>query len=1295
MLATQTNPAAHPQALPVTPLRRRALVLALLAAGLSALPAAPALAAWTAAPAAGVSVAAQPGAFQFDPRTNRFFTLVRVSNTDAEALSAPLRLVVASSSLMVANAHGTTAGGKPYFNLPAPGRGLPAGAVAGTVRVDLQRVGRTKPTLTLAMEVEDTPFPLQLLHVADIDSTSALAALDNALGFSALLDHFRADPTFGANSLTLSSGDNWIPGPRYSDAADPRLASLLGIPAVGRGDVAMLNAMGFQASTLGNHEMDQGPAVFASLLMPQTVGSASWPGAAFPYLSTNLDFNADVATAPLVVGDGQPAAAIPGQLAGWATIDVAGQTIGIVGATTPTLGRISSPRNIGIFPANPDDLDALAAEIQAGVDALRATGVNKVIVLAHMQQIAVELDLAQRLRGVDIIVAGGSNSRLLDSDDVLFPGDTDQGRTYPLERTGADGNPVLIVNTDADYKYLGRLAARFDVRGLIDPASLDPSVNGAWATHDARLADVGVTRADADPDLTDIAEILTTVVSELRANVVGKTAVFLDGATTTVRRQESNLGNLTADANLWTARQTDHTVQVSIKNGGGIRASVGSIVFPPGSTDPADAQRVPPPDGNVSQLDAQSALAFNNGLTLVTLTAAELQAIIEHGVGRSDGINTQGRFPQVAGIRFSWDRSLSAGSRVRSLAVVDDSGAVVDTVVQDGALVGDPARTFRTVTLNFLVNDPDGNGLGGDDYPFPQTDRVDLVQPGAPLTGQFVFAPDGSEQDALAEYLGTFFAEVPFDLPETAQLEDRRIQDLAVAGKTDTVLALPPGALNLVKIGGLALGGAEIVSYDPTTQRLFVAGAGTGNQVYILDFNNPTAPTVLDSFDPKADVAGVVPGFVGGDVSSVSYKNGLLAAAVVDNPKTAPGYVAFYDVDGGFLGAKPAGALPDMVTWDPAGERVLAANEGEPGATDPEGSVTVIDVPATGTPADRVAGAIAHQLDFEQFNGQEADLRLDGVRIFPGVAAANDFEPEYITVAADDSKAWVGMQEANTLAVVNLSGTTYVIEPNLIPLGTKDHSRLENALDASDKDGPGPGPAIKIGPWPVRGLYMPDGIGGYDPGLGRTFVLTANEGDARTEDQRIGHSSIVLDAAMFPDATSLKQNANLGRLNISTIDGNTGSGGAFERLFTYGARSFTIRDIDNGTLADSNDDFARVTAQQTPTLFNANDGVAGKVDQRSDDKGAEAEAVIVGEIDGRWYAFIGLERAGGGVMVYDATNPHLPRFVSYTPGAPNGDISVEGMVFISAAQSPNGKPLVVTANEVSQTIAIYEAQPAP
>ena len=1224
----------------------------------------------------------------YDRSRGAFYVEARIENQGDNALTGPLRIVVEDSSLTVLDADGQD-GGLDYFEVEPGAPGLAPGASSDFVRVLMQRAGRTRPTLMLRAEIDDEPFVLQLLHVSDIDSTSATEALENVKGFSALLDYFRNDASV-PNSITVSSGDNWIPGPRYSAAADDRLATLLGVPGNGRGDVAMLNAMGFEVSGLGNHELDQSPSGFVSVIASETGGGATWPGAQFPYVSTNLDFTTDADTAPLVVANGRDAASIPNSLAGWATVDVNGETIGVVGATTPALGNITSEGRIGIAPvdfdaAAPADLDALAAEIQPAVDALTDRGVNKIILLAHMQQIAIEQALAPLLRDVDIIVAGGSNTLLADANDVLRPGDTALG-TYPVQLSSAEGEPVLVVNTDGDYKYLGRLVSAFSTDGLIDPASLDDSVNGAYATTSDRLNDFGLSAADADATVAAIADLLLTVVNELDGNVLGLSQVYLDGRRGTVRTEEANLGNLTADANLWLARQTDDAVQVSIKNGGGIRAGIGQVSYPPGSTDPDDITYLPPEDGEVSQLDAQSALAFNNGLTLLTLTAEELKAVIEHGVAASslDPANTQGRFPQVAGLRFSWDPGEPANARVQSLAVVDDSGAVIDSLIAGGSLVGDADRSFRIVTLGFLAD-------GGDGYPFPGTDRVDLAKGDAdPRTGLFTFAPDGTEQDALAEYMGTFFAEVGYDLAETDALADLRNQNLGLSGKTDTVADIPAGAVTLTKIGGLDLGGAEIVSWDAGSEQLFVTEAG--GTVKVVDLSDPASPGVVATLTPATDITG----FTAGGVTSVSVKNGLLAVAVAASPQTDAGRIAFYTAGGAFLGAVEAGALPDMVTWDRSGTRVLAADEGEPdGGIDAAGGITIVDVPDTGSAAERVSGASATQLDFTAFDAVAATLRQDGVRLFPDgsgglIPPSLDFEPEYIALAADNSKAYVSLQENNALAVVDLTSGAYAIS-EIIALGTKDHSLLENALDPSNRDlnlDPADETgAIRIGAWPVKGLFMPDGIAAYDPGLDRSFVLTANEGDARSEDERI--KDITLDAAAFPDAADLQRDANLGRLTISSIDGDIDDDGEYEELYSYGARSFTVWDVDNGVYSDSNDDIARVTAQQTPSYFNANDGDPAEFDNRSDDKGAEPEAVITGELDGRWYAFVGLERAAGGVMIYDVTNPALPRFESYTPGAADGDIALEGMVFIPAADSANGEDLLVTANEESGTIAVY------
>ncbi len=664
-------------------------------------------------------------------------------------------------------------------------------------------------TLLIACDRDDTPdFTLQLLHAADMDG--ATGALENVQTFSGVLDAFRSE--YPDNTLVLSSGDNYIPGPRFFAAGDSANDPVLGVSGDGRGDIALLNAMGFQASALGNHELGRGTSVFASIIDTETGDSGTYPGAAFPYLSSNLVFTGDEDLSPLVAADGQDASQVAGRLARSTVVTVDGERIGVVGATTPHLARITGTGGITVMPDDGSDIDALSAIIQQAVDALTAQDIDKVILLAHMQQIAIEKELATRLKGVDIIVAGGSNTILADDNDRLRPGD-EAADTYPLRFDSPSGEPVLLVNTDADYRYLGRLIVGFDDEGVVVPGSLDPSTSGAYATDGQGMSESG---GQPIADVTRIAGSLRSVLKERGSNVLGRTGVYLNGRRGDVRTQETNLGNLTADANLWLARQVDPDVAVSFKNGGGIRDDIGIVVQPPGTTDPSDVMFLPPPsdsaagtrEGDVSQFDIEGTLRFNNGISIVPLTAAQFVEVIEHAVA-FDGVGevTHGRFPQVGGMRFSFDLSAPSGSRVRSLAIVDDNGAVTDRVVEDGELVGDPDRTIKMVTLNFVAN-------GGDGYPFqvPAPGRIDLAgeadQPNFPnadfpdsngngvidepaLTdpGLATFANPGTEQDAFAEYLAHFHADTPYDTPETPPLQDQRIQNLAIPNKQDTVFS--------------------------------------------------------------------------------------------------------------------------------------------------------------------------------------------------------------------------------------------------------------------------------------------------------------------------------------------------------------------------------------------------------------------------------------------------------------------------------------------------------------------------
>lgn len=482
-------------------------------------------------------------------------------------------------------------------------------------------------------------------------------------------------------------------------------------------------------------------------------------------------------------------------------------------------------------------------------------------------------------------------------------------------------------------------------------------------------------------------------------------------------------------------------------------------------------------------------------------------------------------------------------------------------------------------------------------------------------------------------------------------------------------------------------GAAEIVTYDARTQRLFKVNADAAT-VEVLDIADPAHPTLVATIDASA---------LGGSANSVAVHKGLVAVAIEADDKQAPGLVAFYDAENlALIHSVTVGALPDMLTFTPNGRYVLVANEGEPNddyTVDPEGSVSVIDL-RHGVKQARVRTA-----GFAAFNGMEDALRAKGVRIFgPGASAAQDLEPEYITISGDSRFAWVTLQEANALAVIDIDQAKVV---DIKPLGTKDHSLPGNALDASNKDG-----GIHIAPWPIKGMYMPDAIASYRFG-GRTYLVTANEGDSRdydgySEEARV--KDLTLDPAAFPDAASLQEDENLGRLLTTTANGDTDADGDVDDIHSYGARSFSIWTARGERVYDSGADFEIVTASRLPGAFNSNNDDNDSFDSRSDDKGPEPEGVALGHIKGRTYAFVGLERVGG-IMVYDVTNPQQVRFVDYvnnrnfgvdaqlpddTVNPVAGDLGPEGLTFIAAHESPNGKPLLVVGNEVSGTTTVFQ-----
>ncbi len=522
-------------------------------------------------------------------------------------------------------------------------------------------------------------------------------------------------------------------------------------------------------------------------------------------------------------------------------------------------------------------------------------------------------------------------------------------------------------------------------------------------------------------------------------------------------------------------------------------------------------------------------------------------------------------------------------------------------------------------------------------------------------------------------------------------------------------------------------GASEIVTWHNNSQSILVVNAAAGS-VDIIDattLSSDELKTPLQASNLKkrgsVNIQSSIASIPLGAANSVAVHGDLMAVAVENKNKQARGIVAFYTLNkkgqARFSNYVVTDALPDMVTFTPNGKFVLVANEGEPSKDyqiDPEGSVSIISV------ENGVRGGRVQRLGFAEFNegGRRHEELSDAVRIFGrNATVAQDLEPEYIAVSKDSRKAFVSLQENNATAVIDINKGT--IE-SINPLGFKHYG--ENPIDASNKDD-----GVNIQPWQqVYGMYQPDTIASYSA-YGKTFIVTANEGDARdywyqsdnketclasggldfdeedgclgfTEEVRVKKIKVASD---HPHAADAKDKKKLARLKVTNTLGDLDQNGDFEQLYSYGARSFSIWNETGELMYDSGSEFEQITSALLGDDFNNNDDKT-KGDSRSDDKGPEPEALAVGEVNGRTYAFIGLERTGG-IFMYDITNPEKAEYVEYLNNRDfsvdaskdtgrAGDLSPEGMKFVTASNSPTGNALLIVGYEVSGTTTVYEVR---
>jgi len=315
------------------------------------------------------------------------------------------------------------------------------------------------------------------------------------------------------------------------------------------------------------------------------------------------------------------------------------------------------------------------------------------------------------------------------------------------------------------------------------------------------------------------------------------------------------------------------------------------------------------------------------------------------------------------------------------------------------------------------------------------------------------------------------------------------------------------------------------------------------------------------------------------------------------------------------------------------------------------------------------------------------DLRIEGTR----PELARNLEPEYIAVSPNSSTAYVFCQENNAVAVVNLNNSTITA---LLPLGFKDYNAEGNGIDASNR-----ADDIVIKNWPVFGMYQPDAAKAVEID-GSTYLLTANEGDARdydfwSEEERI--EDIDLDPTAFPNASDLQNEDSLGRLLITTTKGDIDGDGDFDELYNYGARSFSIWDANGALVYDSGDDFEQRTATEYPDNFNSTNDDNDSRKNRSDDKGPEPEAIEAMKFGDRTFVVIGNERMSN-LMIYEITDPMNPEFIGmeinrdFSVDADNadaGDLGPEDIKFVDKANTPDGEHWLIVSNEVSGTISFY------
>lgn len=967
------------------------------------------------------------------------------------------------------------------------------------------------------------------------------------------------------------------------DAGDTFHGQIIANLVKGESVARILNLMDYDAMVPGNHDFNYGQERLMELNQITD----------FPIIAANIS------------KDNQPF------LQEYVIKNLTGLKIAIFGLSTPETTYTTHPDNVKGLIFN--DPVKIAKKM---VEKLKDKA-DVIIALSHLgisegskytsKKIAKEVD------GIDLIVDGHSHDAL---------------------KEGLEINDTLIVMAGEYDKNLG--VVRLSVN------------NGRVNYKKAALINKNeVADIKADQGVLYLVSKIKNQINAITSQVIGKTAIKLNGERKDVRTKESNLANLVTDAMLATVE-----ADCAITNGGGIRASINI--------------------GDITNGEVIEVLPFGNFVVVKEVSGTTIMEMIEHGISSYPA--TEGKFPQVGGMSYLFNPNRPAGERVLEIKI-NGKPLSLD-------------KKYRLATNDFIA-------AGGDGYTMLKECKT--------------LQEAGSLEEVVIDYIkakGTVTPEIEGRIINIVKNKNAQYNSNYQITKKLTLKLIA----RYNSETGFDEGGAEIVDYEANSQRVFIAN-GADKAIDIVNISNISNNNGIEKLKREKQIRIEnlnIPSFKADDVTSVAVHPGglYIAAAVTAAPGTEAGRLVLFNSAAQILKIYTTGSLPDMVTFSPDGNYILVANEGEPNndySIDPKGSISIVDL-SRGYENSTINNLGFDQLKPEQIdnnvrikkgNTAAADFEPEYIAITP------DSKEAYIVLQENNAVVKLDLVNKKLIHAYALGFKDHSLIGNELDVSNKDDKiKIKNwpVLGMYQPDG------IDIYRARNNKYYLLTANEGdardYDTYSEESRVKDIEDKIALNAKYYQGYTQNELNQLL---AKGLFNKENLGRLKIANKDG-LNNNNEYEALYSYGGRSFSIWDTTDFSLVyDSGSDFAKISAALLPDYFNC-DNDETEYDGRSDDKGTEPEAVVSGKINDQEYAFIGLERLSG-IMVYNITDPVKPYFVNFYSSRDfsveladfnegdiiqNNDIAPEGLKFIPGDKSPTEKPLLLAAHEVSGTLTVYE-----